>query len=212
MENAGRGIQPRDVRDLCRFYNLSQGVQDELVRFAVEAQRPGWWHDIRTFDEQVTTFIGLETAAQTVRGADALRLPGLLQTHEFAAALLDGIRPPSEKTKQWLADTLSARSKRQERVQNGEVQLHAVMDEAALRRPVGGRQAMAGQVKRLLADAARPNVTLQLIPFDYGPHPGLEGSFQILGFPPGQLGEIVYVEGMVGNFVSISLRWLADTT
>ncbi len=201
METAGRGIQPRDVRDLCRFYGVPEAVRDELVQFAIEAQRPGWWHDFRTIDEQVATYIGLETAAQSARGADALRLPSLLQTPEFTAALLDGIRYPPEKTNTWIEETLQARGKRQERVKSGELQLHVIIDEAALRRPIGGRDVMVAQVERLLADGTLPNVTIQVIPFDSGPHPGLEGSFQHLRFPAGQLNDIVFVEGMLGNSI-----------
>jgi transcriptional regulator with XRE-family HTH domain len=201
METAGRGIQPRDVRDLCRFYGVPEAVQDELVQFAVEAQRPGWWHDFRTMDEQVATYIGLETAAQSARGSDVLTVPGLLQTSEFTAAWLTGIRLPAQKTNTWIKETLQARSKRQERVKSGDLDVHVVIDEAALRRPIGGRKVMSGQVERLLADAMLPNVTVQVIPLELGPHPGLEGPFQYLRFPTGQLHDLVFVEGMLGNFI-----------
>jgi transcriptional regulator with XRE-family HTH domain len=201
METADRGIQPRDVRDLCRFYRVPKAIQDELLQFAVEAQRPGWWHDFRTMDEQVATYIGLESAAQTLRGSDALRLPGLLQTPEFTAALLAGIRFPPEKTNTWAEETLESRSKRQERVKSGELEVHVIIDEAALRRPIGDRNVMIGQLERLLADAELPNVTIQIIPFEVGAHPGIEGAFAHLRFPEGQLGDIVFIEGTLGNYI-----------
>jgi transcriptional regulator with XRE-family HTH domain len=199
METAGRGIQPRDVRDLCRFYGTSKAIQDELIGLAEEAQQPGWWQDFRTLSEDTTTFIGLESAAHSVRSVDALRLSGLLQNRDYTAALLEGMRFAPNRTTRWVEETIEARVKRQERVESGELAIHQILDESALRRLVGGYDVMVRQVERLLTEVARPNVTLQVIPFELGPHPGLDGAFTYLSFPSGRIDDIVYIEQLVGN-------------
>jgi transcriptional regulator with XRE-family HTH domain len=204
METGGRGVQPRDIRDLCRLYGVSSDVQDELTRLAGDARKTGWWQrDFRTLDEPTTTLIGLETGATEVRIYDAMRVPGLLQTPEFTRAFIPALRPPGELTPQWINDTVAVRERRQQRVQSGELRLHAIVDEAALSRPVGGEDApaiMRHQLERLIEDAGRPNVRIQVIPFDVGPHPGLEVSFQHMALS--RIDAHVYVDGgFMGNFL-----------
>jgi len=201
METAGRGVLPRDVRDLCRLYQVPTRVRDELITLATEARKPGWWQEFRTLDEQRATFVGLESAASECRVVEALRMPGLLQTTAFTAALLPHLRPEGELSPQWMVDTVALRRHRQERVASGDLVLHAIIDEAALRRPVGGPGVMVEQIESLISDAARPNVRLQVVPFDRGPYPGLDGQFQHLTFPPGALGDVVFVEGLLGDFL-----------
>lgn len=201
METAGRGVQPRDVRDLARLYKVPDDVREELMTLATEARKPGWWQDFRTIDEASGTYIGLESAASECRLFEVVRMPGLLQIHEFSSTLIPHLRPEGELTPEWIDETVTVRGIRQERVASGELTLHAIIDEAVVRRPVGDAQVMAAQMERLIADAQRPNVTLQAIPFERGPHPGLEGSFQHLTFPSGLIGDLVYVEGLLGNFL-----------
>jgi transcriptional regulator with XRE-family HTH domain len=201
METAGRGVQPRDVRDLCRFYGVPDGVRDDLMQAAADARKPGWWQDFRSLDEQVTTFIGLETAAEELRAFDPVRLLGQFQSPEYTTALLADLRPEGELTAQWIAETVAVRSRRQERMHSGQLRVHAITDEAVLRRPVGGTEIMVGQIDRLLADSALPNVTLQVVPFTAGPYPGLDGSFNHLRFPAGQIEDVAFVEGLLGNFL-----------
>jgi len=201
METAGRGVQPRDIRDLCRLYGVSDAVRDQLMQTAADARKPGWWQEFPSLDEASTTYIGLEAAASEIFLFEALRIPGLLQTPEFSTALIPQLRPPGELTQEWIGDTVAARGKRQERVASGDISVHAIIDEAALQRPVGGPAVMIGQVGRLVAEARRPNVTLQVIPISRGPHPGLDGSFQLLNFPKGLIGDVIFVEGLLGNFL-----------
>jgi transcriptional regulator with XRE-family HTH domain len=201
LETGGRGVQPRDVRDLCRFYGVSDDVRDELIQIAQEARKPGWWQDFRTLDEQVATLIGLEDAADEVCMVDSLRMPGLFQTEEYSRALIPQLRPAGELTDRWIDETVLSRRRRQERISSGALRFRAVMDEAVLRRPVGDPGVMRRQIERLAAEARRDNVTLQVIPFARGPHPGLEGSFQLLQFPAGRLADLVFVEGLVGQFL-----------
>jgi transcriptional regulator with XRE-family HTH domain len=201
METAGRGVQPRDVRDLARLYKVSDDIREQLMRLAAESRKPGWWQDFRTIDEVSGTYIGLESAASECRLFEVVRMPGLLQTREFSSALIPQLRPEGELTPEWIDETVTVRGMRQERVTSGELMMHAIIDEAVVRRPVGDPEVMAAQMERLVVDAQRPNVTLQVIPFERGPHPGLEGSFQHLTFPSGFIGDLVYVEGLLGNFL-----------
>jgi transcriptional regulator with XRE-family HTH domain len=201
METGGRGVQPRDVRDLCRLYDVAIEVRNELMEMVAQARSPSWWQrDFRNLDDQTTTFIGLEDAAVELRIFDGLRIPGLLQTSDFTRSLLRDLRPPGELETQWIEDTVAARERRQKRIESGALHLHAIIDEATLRRPVGGPQVMSEQILRLLMEVSRPNVTLQVIPFSQGAHPGMEGSFHHLTFGR-RIHNMVYVEGLLGNFI-----------
>lgn len=199
METGGRGVQPRDIRDLCRFYAVSSDVREELTRLGAEARVPNpWQRDFRNLDDPVATAFGLEAAATSTRMFEISIVPGLLQTPDFTRALLADIRPPGELTSEWIEETVAVRERRQKRVESGELELHAIVDEAALSRPIGGPAVMRAQVDRLIDEAARPNVRLQVIPFERGPHPGMDGSFQHLSFERHRIDEVVYVEGLLG--------------
>jgi transcriptional regulator with XRE-family HTH domain len=201
METGGRGVQPRDVRDLCRLYGVSDGARGELNELVANARKGGWWKDFRSLDEQKATFIALEDAAAEIRLFDAYRLPGLLQTAAFTEALIRELRPAGELTEQWIMDTVTVRRLRQKRIESGELRLHAIIDEAALTRPVGTARIMREQIDRLIAESERSNVTLQIIPFARGPHPGMEGSFEHVTFGEHHLDAMVHIEGLVGNFM-----------
>ncbi len=182
METAGRGALARDVRDLCRLYGVPDSVRDDLMEVAVEARKNGWWKDFRSLDERARTFVGLEDAAREVRTFNLVEVIGLLQTSAYTRCLLNGLRPAGELKPEWIDETIEVRHRRQQRLRSGELKVHAIIDEAALRRPLGIDSIMTDQIDRLLADAARPNVSLQLVPFSAGPYPGLEGPFQHMRF------------------------------
>lgn len=202
MEAGGRGVQPRDVRDLCRLYGVPNNVRDDLTRLAEEARAAGWWRDFRTLDEQIATFIDLESAASSSRLFEVTRVPGLLQTPAFTRALIGNLRPPPGAfTGQWIDETVAVRERRQKRVESGELEFHAILDEAALSRPVGSPTVMRHQIARLIDEATRANVHLQVIPFEHGPHPGMDGSFQYLSFERHRIDDMVYVEGLLGNYL-----------
>jgi hypothetical protein len=147
----------------------------------------------------VAAYIAMEDAARAIRVVET-RIPGLLQTPEFTRAMLPLMRPPGELTPDWIEDTIAVRARRQARL-DGDLQLHAVIDETALARPIGGVDVMRLQVVRLIDDAARGNVTIQIIPFERGAHAGMDGNFSCLTFQSRQLEDLVYVEGLLGNFL-----------
>jgi transcriptional regulator with XRE-family HTH domain len=201
METGGRGVQPRDVRDLSRLYQVSDPVRNELTELMVNSKVSGWWQDFRTLDEQMATVIALEDAAGELRQFEALRVPGLLQSAAFTEALVRNLRPPGNLTEEEIAEIIAMRGRRQKRIESGELRLNAVIDEASVRRPIGDPLIMRDQIDRLIAETERPNVNLQLIPFERGPHPGLDGSFQHMVFSGRRLDAMVYIENVHGNFV-----------
>ncbi len=206
METAGRGAQPRDIRDLARLYGVPDAVRDELMRAATNARKPGWWQDFRSIDEQSATFVGLEDAATEMRLFENVRIPGLMQTPEATRAILDGIRPSGELSPELIADLLAVRAKRRVRLTAGELHFHVVIDEAVLRRTLvaepaaEGDDVMVAQLDQMIDDSGRPNVHLQVVPFSAGPYPGIDGSFQIMRFPSGHVDDVVFVEGLLGSF------------
>ena len=201
METGQRPVQGLDIKVLCRFYEVSPEIQAELMALATEARRPGWWQDFGTLDEQTQTFVGLESAAEAQIQLEVVRIPGLLQTSDYTRTWVERMRPPGFWQPGDLDQIVTVRLRRQQRVASGELQLSAVIDEAAFARRLTPLNLMADQAEHLLAVAEWPNVHLQVVPFDAGPHPGLDGSFQLLDFPAGGLHSTVFVEAQYGNLV-----------
>jgi transcriptional regulator with XRE-family HTH domain len=200
METGGRGVQPRDVRDLCRLYGVSDQVRSELDALVNAARVSGWWKDYGNLYDPTATFIGLEDAATSVRMYEGALIPGLLQTSEYTRELIRDLRRPGEVTESWIAETVAARERRQKRIESGSLFFHVILDEATLVRPVGAPDVMRRQFLRLIDEAARPNVTLQVIPFARGPHRGMEGSFQCMSFSDHRIDDIVYFENLKGMY------------
>lgn len=194
METAGRGIQPRDVRDLCRLYRVPDEVRDELIKMAHEAKAPGWWQQYGTLDEQTATYIGLEEAATSISALESRVFPGLLQTAGYSRALLEGLVPADS-----VEDLVETRQRRAERLHGGDVILTALLDEAIFLRTLARPDVMIEQVAHLLTCAALPNVTLQVIPLGAKPHPGIYGSFMHLAFGGRQLLDVIFFEGLSGH-------------
>lgn len=192
-------FKERDIADLLTYYGVTDGPQREAVlTMAREANSPGWWHD---YDDVLPnwfqTYVGLEGAASVIRTYEVQFVPGLLQTSDYIRAITLGGSPeasPSEVERR-----ISLRLARQEilfRSANPPT-LWAVVDEAALRRPVGGSKVMRAQILRLLELVERPNITVQIMPFRFGAHAAEGGAFSILRFPEPDLPDVVYVEQLV---------------
>lgn len=199
METGGRGIQPRDIRDLCRFYGLQDSVRDELMALNAEARKPGFWHDLRTIDEQTRTFVGLEAAATEILDAENRVVSGLLQTAEVTRAMLTGIRAPGELRPDWIEETVELRQRRQKRLLNGELTYHLLLDEGVLLRQIHYVDAAShtAQIDHLLDVSALQSVTVQAVPLAVGMHPGVDGSFQILQGPA--IPRLAYLDTLIGN-------------
>jgi transcriptional regulator with XRE-family HTH domain len=192
-------FKERDIADLLTFYGVEDAQQREaLLELARDANTPGWWHD---YDDVLPswfqTYVGLEEAASLIRSYEVQFVPGLLQTEDYARSVIVSGRP--ELRAEEVERRVNLRMARQKVLsrRNHPVQLWVVVDEALLRRPIGGTKVMRGQIQRLLELAERPNITIQIMPFRFGGHSAEGGAFSILRFPETDLPDVVYVEQLV---------------
>jgi transcriptional regulator with XRE-family HTH domain len=195
LENGQVGFKERDIVDLLRLYEVSDpGEVAEFVALAREANTPGWWqHYGDVLPQWFRTYVDLEAAAAVIRTYEGQYVPGLLQTDDYMRAVVQGAH--LEDSSEEVGRRVRLRMARQILLTTEQPpRLWAVVDEAALRRPVGGREVMRGQLERLVEATKLPNVTLQVLPFDAGAHPAMVGSFSILRFPDQELPDVVYLE------------------
>jgi hypothetical protein len=195
MELGRVSFKERDIADLLTLYGLDDEEERErLLALARQANTPGWWHRYGdVLPSWFQSYLGLEASAALIRTYEVQFVPGLLQTEDYARAvvLLGHDRAPSKEIDRRIA----LRVRRQQILDRADqTQLWAVMDEAVLRRPIGNPAIMRAQVKTLLEATDRPNVRLQVIPFHAGGHSAAGGAFTILRFPDQELPDIVYIE------------------
>jgi transcriptional regulator with XRE-family HTH domain len=198
MESGFRSGTLRDVRDLCNLYDLPEGTQrDRLMDLARESKRQGWWQAHAQGLSHFETFLGLENGAASIREYQSGVVPGLLQTEGYARGLFqaDGPFPLPPALPRELIKLRLARQRMLTRPDPPDCSM--IIDEAALRRPIGGPEVMRGQLSHLIEASRLPNVTVQVIPFAVGAHSALGNVFTILEFP-GQAPGVVYVEGLFG--------------
>ncbi|GAA3394481.1 helix-turn-helix transcriptional regulator [Streptomyces roseoviridis] len=198
LENGRRSISQRDVRDLCGVYEVEDDrVVDSLMQMAKDSRQQGWWHAFG--DIPYSVYIGLETDAESLRVYEPQIIPGLLQTHAYAEAVISGALP--ESTPADIDKRVTVRTRRQDRIKDGErpLRLWAVIDEGALRRVVGSRQLMVEQLEHLIEQSHLPHVTVQVLPFHMGAHPGISGHYAILEFPDASDSSVVYIEGVTSD-------------
>jgi transcriptional regulator with XRE-family HTH domain len=187
---------PRDVKDMLDIYGVDFRVSAELVQIAREARQKGWWHPFSTV--LVGAYVGLEAAASRVCAYEQQVIPGLLQSEEYAMALLRSAR--SSDTSHQIDQRVHVRMARQSLlIQDDPIDLWVVLDEAVVSRPVGGDEVMRDQLARLVEAAQLPNVTLQILPFAAGAHAGMDGTFAILDFPEAEDPDVVYAENATGG-------------
>ncbi|MDX3326032.1 helix-turn-helix transcriptional regulator [Streptomyces sp. ME02-6979-3A] len=198
LENGRRSISQRDVRDLCGVYEVEDHrVVDSLMQMAKDSRQQGWWHAFG--DIPYSVYIGLETDAASLRVYESLIVPGLLQTREYAQAVIEGMWP--EATPSEIDKRIQIRLKRQDRLTDpvNPLRFWAVIDEALLRRIVGNPHTMRAQLLHLAELSELPHVTLQVLPYDVGAHPGMYGKFAILEFQEAMDASVVYLEGVTSD-------------
>jgi Domain of unknown function (DUF5753)/Helix-turn-helix domain len=195
MENGRVGFKERDVADLLTLY----GITDEQLRarmtlLARRANTPGWWSKYGDLlPDWFESYLGMEGAASVIRTFELQFVHGLFQTEAYArgVTLLGHKAAPAEDVDR----RVSLRLKRQGVLNTPDPpRVWSVMDEAALRRPVGGRAVMRAQLEYLAEIASLPRVTIQAVPFSRGGHAAAGGSFTILRFAAAELPDIVYIE------------------
>jgi transcriptional regulator with XRE-family HTH domain len=195
LERGRSGAKQRDVADLLTLYGITDATaRQELLTLARQASTPGWWQQYNDIlPRWFELYVGMESAASVIRAFEVQFVHGLLQTEEYARAviLIANARASGEE----IDRRVSVRMKRQQLLTQPDApELWTVLDEAVLRRPLGGRAVMRAQLEHLLEMTALPNVTLQIIPFDVGPHAAAGGPFTILRFPEPDLPDLVYLE------------------
>jgi hypothetical protein len=195
MELGRIGFKKRDVADLLTFYGVHDGAEREsLLMLAEEANMPAWWHGYADLvPSWFEAFLGMEAAASVIRTYEVQFVPGLLQTEDYARAVIRlGHRDASTVE---IERRVELRMKRQAVLHRPDApKLWAVIDEAALRRPYGNAATMRTQIKHLIDVAALPNVTIELMPFSTGGHAAAGGPITILRFAEDEIPDVVYLE------------------
>ncbi len=195
LEHGRVSFKDRDVDDLLTLYGVTdQKMRARMLALAQEANQEGWWAKYGDIlPDWFEGYLGLEAAASLIRTFELQFVHGLFQTEGYARAVtvLGHETAPAPE----IDRRVSLRMKRQDVLLSGEPpRVWSVMDEAALRRPVGGRGVMLGQLARLLEVADLPEVTLQVVPFRRGGHAGAGGGFTVLRFREPDLPDVVYIE------------------
>ena len=195
MENGRVSFKERDVADLLSLY----GITDEHVRAAMlslarQANSPGWWSKYGdVLADWFEAYLGLEAAASVIRTFELQFVHGLFQTEDYARAVTRlGYRAaPAEEIER----RVSLRLKRQDAlIRPHPPQVWSILDEGALRRPVGGHAVMRAQLNRLIEVAELHHVTVQVVPFGRGGHAAAGGSFTVLRFADADMPDVVYLE------------------
>jgi transcriptional regulator with XRE-family HTH domain len=199
LENAQQRPQRSTLIQLLDLYGTSPQQRADLLALLREASQRGWMQPHRSdLPEIYSDYISFESEARSVSNYESLFIPGLLQTEDYTRAVIRGILPHASAAQ--VDSRVTARMERQALLTaDNPPQLWAIMDEAAARRIVGGPAVMREQLARLRDIAALPNVTVQVIPYEAGAHPGMPGSFIVLEFPDPADQSLVYIDSMAGD-------------
>ena len=191
IELGRNAVREVDIADLLSLYGITdQAEREQLLALASQANQPGWWHRYQdVLPSWFQAYIGLEESAESIRSYDMQFVPGLLQTEEYAVAVMALGEFSIEETER----LVYLRKERQRRFSSGGLRLTAIIDEVALRRPLGGAGLMRDQLQYLLDICDRPAFTLQVTPYPAGAH-AAPASFSILQFATPELPDVVYVE------------------
>ncbi|MGW5198191.1 helix-turn-helix domain-containing protein [Streptomyces spiralis] len=199
IEKAEVGLRIPYVRELLRAYGVPAAEIDDFAAMAREANKPGWWYKFRdVLPEWFKAYVSLESEASVIRLYEPHYVPGLLQTPEYATALLR-VGFPNE-SKEGLARRVDLRVRRQDLLAKPDAPvLWAILDETVLRRPVGGAEVMRSQLDRIVEALDLPKVRIQIMRFSVGAHPGAYGPFHHFRFGFSELPDVVYTENLAGS-------------
>lgn len=191
--------QPGNVRVLLELYGVTGAERDGLIKLAREARQPGWWHSFRdVLPNPYGVYIGLEGSATSIRSFEPVAVPGLLQTADYARATIKG--GPRELDHDEIERRVEVRLARQQILARPDrPRLWAVIDEAVIRRLVGGPDVMREQLRYLAEIAEQGKTSIQVVSYKAGAHAGTSGPFVILGFPEASDRSVVYVETLAGD-------------
>ncbi len=192
IELGRNAVREVDIADLLNLYGINDPAErEQLLTLASQANQQGWWHRYQdVLPNWFQSYIGLEESAESIRSFDNQFVPGLLQTEDYALAVFQLGTYTHEETDR----LVYLRKERQRRFAAGGLRLWAIIDEVALRRPVGNAHLMRAQLEHLLDISVRPGLTLQVTPFLTGASYAAPSSFSILSFAVDDLPDVVYVE------------------
>ncbi|MBM0231179.1 helix-turn-helix domain-containing protein [Micromonospora sp. STR1_7] len=200
IETAKVRPQRRTLMAMLDKYGVTdEDKRSELIALSSQAAQLGWLQAYESeLPELYTTYISFEAEARSVRNYESLFVPGLLQTENYARAVIRGVLPLA--TDADVQARVDARIQRQVSLRKTEpLRVWAILDEAVLHRQTGGAEVMAAQLEALAEAADQPHVTLQVIPFTAGAHAGMPGSFVVMDFPDPADPALVYVDSMAGD-------------
>jgi transcriptional regulator with XRE-family HTH domain len=193
IETGQVSATPRDVRDMLALYRVAEADREAIVQIAREARQRGWWQKFVDVPDGVPAYVGLEAAATSIDVYMSLIVPALLQTADYARAVIGAVRPDLPAAE--IDRRVELRLHRQALLdQERPPALRVLLDDTVLRRPVGGPAVMAAQRRRLLEDADRPAVTLRVLLAEAGAHAGMDGPFTIFGFPAAAERDVVALD------------------
>ncbi|MFC8710308.1 helix-turn-helix domain-containing protein [Streptomyces sp. NPDC003703] len=198
LEHGKGRPQKRTLIALLNEYGVDQQQREAILALSNQADEQGWLRPYHAdLPDEYVGYISFEAEARSVRNYESSFIPGLLQTQGYARAVIKGVLPTA--TSKEVDQRVQARNERQGVFsKNDPLELWAIVDEAALRRTVGGTEVMVDQLNHLAKMAAEPYVTLQVIPFKSGAHPGMPGSFVLMDFAPDDP-LLVYIDSMAGD-------------
>ncbi|GAA3099365.1 helix-turn-helix domain-containing protein [Streptosporangium carneum] len=197
LETGRTRASPVDVATACDLYGVNSSIRAGLIQLAKEVRQRGWWTAYA--DVFTGSYIGLEDEAAVIHQWEVQLVPGLLQTEDYARAVISAGRPDPQNADDIQRRVMARMARRTLLSRPNAPELHAVLDEGVIRRPIGGRESMRDQLDALLSAARRPNVMLRILPYSAGAHAGLEGSFTVLSFTEQVDPNVAYVEGTAGD-------------
>lgn len=191
-------FKPRDVTDLLSMYGVTDPEKREaFLEMVKRSNEPGWWHRYTDLvADWFQDYLGLEESASRIQTWEQQFVPGLLQSEDYAKAIIShGWSPMAAQSVQ---RQVGLRIRRQALLgRPAPPKLWAVIDESVLHRPIGGRRVLLDQVEHLIELTARPNITLQIVPYQFSGY-AAEGSFTALRFAEPELPDVVYIEHLTG--------------
>jgi transcriptional regulator with XRE-family HTH domain len=198
-ENGERSVRPTDLRLLLDIYEVHGDSREALLTLARQAKERGWWQSYASaIPEWFTVYVGLEAEASSIRVYESELADGLLQTADYYRTFLR--TAPAAVGEDEAERKIEVRLARQERLTGDDPpEYWAVLNEAVIRRPVGGVEAMRRQLDHITEMAKLPHVSVQVLPFSADVHPAMEGAFRILGFPEPADPDVVYLENQAGS-------------
>ncbi|MFF5110663.1 helix-turn-helix domain-containing protein [Streptosporangium sp. NPDC000509] len=196
IETGRRGIRPRDLRAFLDMYEVPEVDREPLMALSREARQRGWWQNYGdVLPGEYATLIGLEAEAASVRTYQQTLVPGLLQTEEYAWAVVAATRPGDAEEE--IERRVSVRMERQKRLADDHpLELSVVLGEGVVRQHMGTTEITATQLKYLAEVGRRPNIMIQVLPYRAGAHQAMTGSFNIVGFPAPSDLDVIYLENM----------------